>query len=72
MRIRIVLALAAALLAGYQTAGEHGYDWLHKVGFALTVAITVYVILDIEYPRLGLVRMDAIDNVLVEVRAGMK
>jgi hypothetical protein len=68
----IGLALAAALLAGYQTAGERAYDWLHQIGFAGIVALTVYVILDIEYPRLGFVRIDAIDKVLVDVRAGMK
>ncbi len=68
----IALALAAALLAGYQSAGEKDYDWMHKIGFAAVVALTVYVIFDIEYPRLGLVRIDAIDRVLVDVRAGMK
>ena len=68
----IVLALAAALLAGYQQSSERDYDWLHKIGFALTVAITVYVVLDIEYPRLGFVRIDSIDKVLIDVRAGMK
>jgi hypothetical protein len=68
----IALALGSALLAGYQTAGEKGYDWIHKIGFAAIVAFTVYVILDIEYPRLGFVRLDAIDQVLVNVRAGMK
>jgi hypothetical protein len=68
----IILALAAALLAGYQQASAKDADWLHKIGFALTVAVTVYVILDIEYPRLGFVRIDAIDQVLVDVRAGMK
>jgi hypothetical protein len=67
----IVLALIAALLAGYQSAGEKGYDWVHKVGFAAIVAATVYVILDIEFPRLGFVRLDAIDQLLVNVRAGM-
>jgi len=67
-----VLALAAALLSGYQQGGEKDVDWLHKIGFALTVAITVYVILDVEYPRLGFVRIDAIDQVLVDTRAGMK
>jgi hypothetical protein len=66
------LALAAALLAGYQTAGEKGYDWMHKIGFAAIVSLTVYVILDIEYPRLGFVRLDAIDQVLVDLRAAMK
>jgi hypothetical protein len=68
----IALALASALLAGYQSAGEKDYDWVHKIGFAGIVAFTVYVILDIEYPRLGWVRLDAIDQVLVNARAGMK
>jgi hypothetical protein len=67
-----VLAMAAALLSGYQQGGEKDVDWLHKIGFALTVAITVYVILDVEYPRLGFVQLNAIDQVLVDTRAGMK
>jgi len=66
------LALASALLAGYQSAGQQRIDWVHGIGFAAIVAFTVYVILDIEYPRLGWVRLDAIDQVLVDVRAGMK
>jgi len=68
----VALALASALLAGYQTAGEKGYDWIHKIGFAGIVAFTIYVIIDIEYPRLGWIRLDAIDQLLVNVRAGMK
>ena len=68
----IVLALASALLAGYQSAGEKGYGWVQNIAFAAVVSFTVYVILDIEYPRLGWIRIDAIDQVLVNVRAGMK
>jgi hypothetical protein len=68
----IGLAIAAALLAGYQSAGEKGYAWIHKIAFATIVALTVYVIFEIEYPRLGLVRIDGIDHLLVDVRAGMK
>jgi hypothetical protein len=68
----VALALAAALLAGYQSAHEKAIDWTHQLGFATIVALTVYVILDLEHPRLGLIRMDAIDQVLVNVRAGMK
>jgi hypothetical protein len=67
----IGLALASALLAGYQTAGEKAYDWVHKIGFAGIVAFTIYVILDLEYPRLGWIRLDAIDQLLVNVRASM-
>jgi hypothetical protein len=42
------------------------------VGFAAAIAVTIYVILDIEYPRLGFIRVDAIDRLLVELRATMK
>ena len=67
----IGLALASALLSGYHSASERSHEWMHKVGFAAIVALTVYVILDIEYPRLGFVRVDAVDELLVAVRAGM-
>src|SRR5262249_39203574 len=65
-------ALAAALLAGYQAAAEKGYSWWHKIGFSAITALTFSVILDMEYPRRGFIRIDAIDQVLVNVRAGMK
>jgi hypothetical protein len=66
------LALASALLSGYQSAGEKSDHRVHEFGFAAIVAFTVYVILDIEYPRLGFIRIDAIDQVLLDVRASMK
>lgn len=66
------LALASALLAGYGMAGGKSRDWLHLLAFAAVLALAVYVIIDIEYPRLGLIRVDAFDQVLADVRASMK
>ena len=68
----IGLALAAALLSGYQSAVEKAHDWVHRLGFAAIIALTVYVIIEIEHPRAGWVRIDAIDQVLVDARNGMK
>ena len=65
------LALASGLLSGYQSAGEKVRDWIHHLGFAAIMAFTIYVILDLEYPRLGWIRIDAIDDLLVQLRAGM-
>jgi CDP-diglyceride synthetase len=65
------LALASALLAGYGMAGSRRRSWTHVLAFAAVIATTVYVIIDIEYPRLGLIRVDAIDEVLRELRASM-
>ena len=65
------LALASALLAGYGMAGSKTRSRIHTVGFAAVLAFAVYVIVDLEYPRLGLIRVDAVDQVLVELRRGM-
>ncbi|HEV3143700.1 MAG TPA: hypothetical protein VGZ47_07450, partial [Gemmataceae bacterium] len=68
----IGLALVCAALAGIGMAGSKSRSWLHIVAFAAITAVTVYVILDIEHPRLGLFRLDATDQVLVDLRANMK
>ncbi len=66
------LALVSSLLVGYGMAASRTRNWLHMLGLAFVMAVSVYVILDIEYPRLGLIRVDAFDQALVELRAGMK
>jgi hypothetical protein len=65
------LALAASLLAGYGMTGSKIRSRFHMLGFALVMATAVFVILDIEYPRLGLVRVDAFDQALVDLRESM-
>jgi hypothetical protein len=67
-----VAALIGALLAGYHMAGSKSRSWLHTVAFAAVMAATVYVILDIEYPRLGLIRVDAADAILRDMRRQME
>ena len=66
------MALAASLLAGYGMAGAKSPSGLHKLVFAATLAMAVYVIVDLEYPRLGLIRVDAFDQALVELQKSMK
>jgi hypothetical protein len=66
-----VLALTSSMLAGYAMAGGKSRSWIHMLGFALILATTVYVILDLEFPRLGFIRVDSFDQLLVEVRNSM-
>lgn len=66
-----VVALICALLAGHGMAGSSARSWVHMIGFAAITAGAVYVILDLEYPRLGLIRIDAADHVLVDLRQSM-
>ncbi len=66
------LASISAGLAGYTTAGIAKHSLAHVLVFATIVASTVYVILDIEYPRLGLIRVDSVDRVLVDLKKSME
>ena len=67
----VLLALVAAVLAGHDLGRGDGRRWLHMLGYAAILSVTVYIIVDIEFPRLGFIRVDAIDQVLVELRASM-
>lgn len=69
--VLVVLALASSLLAGYGMAGSMKQRWVHMVGFAAVMSVAIYVIFDLEYPRRGLIRVDAADQLLIDLRASM-
>lgn len=66
------LALVASLLAGYGSAGSQTHSWTHVLVFVAIMTASIYLILDLEYPRFGLIRLDQYDKVLVDVRQSMK
>lgn len=66
------LALACALFAGYDMAIRKRLNPLHSLAFAVVLSVTIYVIVDLEYPRIGLIRMTDSDQVLVELRKTME
>lgn len=68
----VVLPLISSLLAGLNMAPNPRRCWLRVIGFALMVSITVYVILDLDYPRVGLIRLDQFDQALMELRTSMQ
>jgi hypothetical protein len=68
----VLLVLVGGLLAGYGTAAGRRRSWMHLIGYAALMAISIYIIIDFEFPRVGLIRLDRFDRVLVEVRESMK
>jgi hypothetical protein len=66
------LSLVSSVLAGYGMAGGKSHNWIHIICFAAVVAVTVYVIMDLEHPRLGMIRVDSADQVLIQLRESMK
>jgi hypothetical protein len=66
------LALVTALFAGFAMGRAARQSLLHLVGFALIVTLTTYVIVDLEFPRLGLIRIETADRVLYQLRDQMR
>lgn len=65
------LTLACSLFAGYDMAIWRKRNLLHSIAFAVVLSVTVYVIIDLEYPRLGFIQMSESDQVLVDLRRSM-
>ncbi len=60
------LALASAFLVGQDMSVNEKRPLFYMVVFCVTISAITYVILDLENPRLGLVRIDLGDKVLIE------
>ena len=67
----VVLALACAFIAGRGMAKHPQPNHLHIITFGAVLALTGYTILNLEFPRLGFVRLDQMDALLYQVRATM-
>jgi hypothetical protein len=70
--VLVVMVLASALLAGYNMSAAKVRNWTYRITFAVLLTLALYLILDLEFPRFGLIRVDAFDQILVDVRNTMK
>jgi hypothetical protein len=67
----ICLSLICAGLAGHHASASARHPWVLPLLFSGVSALAIYVILDLEYPRAGLIRVDSADLLLRELRATM-
>jgi len=67
----VVLAFACAFLAGVEMSKQPRPSEFHMLAFAGTLALICYVIVNVEFPRLGLVRLGRFDHFLVIARQQM-
>lgn len=73
--IYVLLAIATltgAVFVGYAIATAEKRNWIYMLGIAGTIASATYLVAELEYPRLGRVRVDAIDRTIVDLRATMQ
>jgi len=61
------VGLAASLVAGFGMASSAASASGHMIAFATLLSVIFYVITDLEFPRIGLIRLDTFDHVLEDV-----
>lgn len=67
-----LLVLVCAYQAGYGMGEGTRRSWIHIMGFAVVLALTIYLIIDLEYPRLGLIQVSSYDQFLVKALEQMR
>ena len=67
----VALALVSSFMIGFGMAGSRNRSGVHMVAYAAVLATVIYVIVDLEFPRLGLIQVSGADQILVDVRKGM-
>lgn len=66
------VALISGLLAGCAMAKRRSRSLLHMLLYAAVIAVAVYAVLDLEYPRFGLIRLDAAGKALLQLRDSIR
>jgi hypothetical protein len=64
-------ALVCALIAGYGIGMHARRSVVHMVAFALATSFSIWMIMELELPRRGMVRLDPNDKLLHELRVEM-
>jgi hypothetical protein len=60
----LFLALTSAVLAGHSMMASPSRNSIHTVSFAAIMTAAIYIIIDLEYPRLGLIGIDGFDQII--------
>jgi hypothetical protein len=68
----VMLSFLGALLLGYTMSLQKRRNPLQMILFALAISSTVYVVLDLEFPRVGLINLSTTDKAMIELREMMK
>lgn len=66
-----LLALVSAGLVGMNLAAANRSGWMHQVVYALVMTSALYIIIDFEFPRIGTIRIDQSDALLLSQRQAM-
>jgi hypothetical protein len=63
-----LLTLAGNFIVGYSTKGDR-INWVIVCGFAIMMVMTIYLIIDLDRPRQGIINMDSTHEKMIALQA---
>jgi hypothetical protein len=68
----VALAGCSGILAGYGMSARKSRSLLHIILYAVTITATVNAVIELDYPRAGLIRIVSADKILMQLRDTIK
>lgn len=62
----LVLALVSAVLAGIGFGGARRQFWVYELAFAVIMTLTIFITIDLEYPRIGFITVNSFENAVID------
>lgn len=59
-----IAALVATAIAGFSSRASAHVRWASVAGYSAMISLSIYLIIDFEYPRAGMIRVDHFDAVI--------
>ena len=63
-----LLSCVCSFYIGYVFAAKEKFDWMLAMLFCLLTAMVVFVIFDLDRPRRGFIKLDQVNNAIVELK----
>lgn len=67
----IFVSLVATFFIGSHIYSRKEASIAHIVFYSLVISLIIFTIIDIEYPRLGFIRVDSFDKVLIDLKSAL-
>ncbi|HTQ51303.1 MAG TPA: hypothetical protein VMJ12_11370 [Candidatus Acidoferrales bacterium] len=70
--ILVFLVMGGSVLVGYGMGGSRRRNWFHSFAFVATITMALYLILDFEFPSVGLIRLAPFEQALVNLQLNLQ
>jgi hypothetical protein len=63
----LALSISSAFYAGYISVGKGKLDWFIIIGFCILTSLVMYITLDLDRPRRGLINLDSTHQTMTDL-----